>query len=175
MSLPLYLLTRRTGFFAYRAIATSYPHLILTNSSLSMSLPLHLSLDCLDELHIVRLPRIGRGKHNVHLDPYESDEHQAVCAVMDACNIPTLLSQHTGKVICCAIPYHAVIHCFFWFGLSSSCVRYYISVSKLCLSVDLLYLDHKYTLLYRPSILMHSFICLFFLLRYVLYGKQAFR
>ena len=80
-------------------------HFMLISVCLCLVLPstliLHLlvTTEELDALHIVRLPRIGRGKHNVHLDPYDSDEHQAVCAVIDACNIPHMLSQHTNKVV----------------------------------------------------------------------------
>ena len=31
-----------------------------------------------DSLGIVRMPRIGRGKHNIHFDPYMSDQHAAL-------------------------------------------------------------------------------------------------
>ena len=51
----------------------------------------------LEALGIVRLPRIGRGKHNVHLDPYESDCHAALVRLLEASGICALLSEWTGK------------------------------------------------------------------------------
>lgn len=51
----------------------------------------------LESLGLVRLPRIGRGKHNVHLDPYDSDVHAALADLLTQIGIPALLTRCTGK------------------------------------------------------------------------------
>ena len=48
-------------------------------------------------LGVTRLPRIGLGKHNIHLDPYECHCHTALVQLLDASGICALVSDMTGK------------------------------------------------------------------------------
>jgi hypothetical protein len=48
--------------------------------------------------NIVRMPRIGRGKHNIHFDPEFSEQHQVVFQAITEAGILELLSSVTGLV-----------------------------------------------------------------------------
>jgi hypothetical protein len=50
--------------------------------------------ESLEDLDIVRLPRIGRGKHNVHFDADTSSQHRAMVAYAEAKGIGELLSRY---------------------------------------------------------------------------------
>ena len=49
---------------------------------------------------MTRFPRIGRGKHNIHFDPHESEYHDVLIELADACHISDILSYHTKKQCC---------------------------------------------------------------------------
>lgn len=49
-----------------------------------------------DEMNIVRMPRIGRGKHNVHFDPLESPQHAALEKLAAESHFSELLSKYMG-------------------------------------------------------------------------------
>lgn len=51
----------------------------------------------LEEHHIVRLPRIGNGKHNVHFDPEFSPEHEALSRLIEQSVVLPYLSFYMGK------------------------------------------------------------------------------
>eukprot|EP01038_Epipyxis_sp_PR26KG_P012079 gene12079-16164_t len=57
-----------------------------------------LSNSEMNKLNIVRLPRIGRGKHNIHFDPEFSIHHDSAANFADVAGFSLRLSQHTGKV-----------------------------------------------------------------------------
>lgn len=46
---------------------------------------------------IVRLPRIGNGKHNIHFDGYNSPQHLALARMAKEAGIDSLLSTYQGK------------------------------------------------------------------------------
>jgi hypothetical protein len=48
-----------------------------------------------DKWNLVRFPRIGLGKHNLHFDPFESIHHQYLNNFCEQCYLPTFLSQYT--------------------------------------------------------------------------------
>lgn len=50
-----------------------------------------------EAMHIVRMPRIGRGKHNIHFDPEESPQHAAVADVARKAHFAELLSNYMGS------------------------------------------------------------------------------
>lgn len=52
----------------------------------------------LDDLGLVRLPRIGRGKHNIHFDPHLSSHHAYLAALVDFIQLPPLLSLCSGRI-----------------------------------------------------------------------------
>ena len=54
----------------------------------------HLDLEA---FQLTRLPRIGRGKHNVHFDAMESPLHQILAAFSAARGIEALLSRYLHK------------------------------------------------------------------------------
>lgn len=54
------------------------------------------SSDC-DEWCISRHPRIGRGKHNIHLEAYSSPIHEALACMAKEAGIDDLLSAYQGK------------------------------------------------------------------------------
>jgi len=47
-----------------------------------------------EELNIVRMPRIGRGKHNIHFDPLESPQHAALEKLAAESHFSELLSTY---------------------------------------------------------------------------------
>jgi len=47
-----------------------------------------------EELNIVRMPRIGRGKHNIHFDPLESPQHAALEKLAAESHFSDLLSRY---------------------------------------------------------------------------------
>lgn len=49
-----------------------------------------------EALHIVRRPRIGRGKHNIHFDPLESPQHAALEKLAADSHFSGLLSKYMG-------------------------------------------------------------------------------
>jgi hypothetical protein len=49
-----------------------------------------------DDLNIVRMPRIGRGKHNIHFDPLLSKQHAAVAELAAAAKLAEKLSLYMG-------------------------------------------------------------------------------
>eukprot|EP01039_Chlorochromonas_danica_P002142 gene2142-2336_t len=50
-----------------------------------------------DELCITRMPRIGRGKHNIHFDPQFSPQHEALATMVKEGGILDLLTNYLGK------------------------------------------------------------------------------
>lgn len=50
-----------------------------------------------DELHITRLPRIGRGKHNVHFHPEFSPQHQALVELVSEGRVIDILTNYWGQ------------------------------------------------------------------------------
>jgi hypothetical protein len=51
----------------------------------------------LEELNLVRLPRIGRGKHNIHFDPFESDCHRALVDLAERAGLTQMLTCHANS------------------------------------------------------------------------------
>lgn len=51
----------------------------------------------IEEHHIVRLPRIGNGKHNVHFDPEFSPEHETLSRVIEKSAVLPYLSFYMGQ------------------------------------------------------------------------------
>ena len=49
-----------------------------------------------DEMDIVRMPRIGRGKHNIHFDPLMSAQHAAVAELAQESHLAEVLSKYMG-------------------------------------------------------------------------------
>lgn len=47
-------------------------------------------------LNITRMPRIGRGKHNIHFDPEFSEEHKVLSELIDSSGVLNLLSAYMG-------------------------------------------------------------------------------
>ena len=56
----------------------------------------------LESLGVVRLPRIGKGKHNVHFEPHANlsscRQHSALVAVAEATGLPALLSAYQAQL-----------------------------------------------------------------------------
>ena len=50
-----------------------------------------------EDLNIVRMPRIGRGKHNIHFDPQFSDQHKALEELAHASHFAELLTSYMGS------------------------------------------------------------------------------
>jgi hypothetical protein len=46
---------------------------------------------------IVRHPRIGKGRHNIHHDPQTSRQHAALVDVAESAGVPALLTRYHGK------------------------------------------------------------------------------
>ncbi len=51
-----------------------------------------------DDLCIERMPRIGRGKHNIHFDPLVSSHHQTLAELAKASFFSDALSKYMGKL-----------------------------------------------------------------------------
>ena len=51
----------------------------------------------LEDWDLVRIPRIGNGKHNIHFDPHFSSQHQALNDLAVESNFSTILSAYMGK------------------------------------------------------------------------------
>lgn len=51
-----------------------------------------------EEHNIVRMPRIGRGKHNIHFDPEFSDQHQVLFQLVAEAGVLDILSSVSGGV-----------------------------------------------------------------------------
>lgn len=49
-----------------------------------------------DMMNIVRMPRIGRGKHNIHFDPETSPQHAVLAELAQNAHFSDLLTQHMG-------------------------------------------------------------------------------
>ena len=49
-----------------------------------------------EEMCITRMPRIGRGKHNIHFDPLESPQHAALAKLASESHFSELLSKYMG-------------------------------------------------------------------------------
>jgi hypothetical protein len=47
-----------------------------------------------EEMNIVRMPRIGRGKHNIHFDPQFSEQHQALAELAAESHFAELLTSY---------------------------------------------------------------------------------
>lgn len=57
-----------------------------------------------NEWDISRMPRVGRGKHNIHFDVHTSCQHKAVCDVVSGLKIPQVLGcviRETGLTMTC--------------------------------------------------------------------------
>jgi hypothetical protein len=50
-----------------------------------------------DKMSIVRYPRIGKGRHNVHHDPLTSRQHAALADLAESAQVPALLTRYHGK------------------------------------------------------------------------------
>ncbi|RYH32308.1 hypothetical protein EON65_00820 [archaeon] len=50
-----------------------------------------------EEFCITRMPRIGRGKHNIHFDPILSVQHEAVAELASQSLFADILSNYSGK------------------------------------------------------------------------------
>lgn len=56
-----------------------------------------VDVDC-NDMHIERMPRIGRGKHNIHFDPLLSKQHCAVADLARESCFSETLSMYMGKL-----------------------------------------------------------------------------
>jgi len=50
-----------------------------------------------DEHNVVRMPRIGKGKHNIHFDPEFSEQHQLLQQLVTESHILELVSHYMKK------------------------------------------------------------------------------
>lgn len=51
----------------------------------------------MEEHNIVRMPRIGRGKHNIHFDPEFSQQHRAIAELAQASHFSDFLTAYMKK------------------------------------------------------------------------------
>lgn len=54
----------------------------------------------ISELNISRIPRIGKGKHNIHFDSEFSAEHESASQLAADAHFSDFLSHYTGKACC---------------------------------------------------------------------------
>jgi hypothetical protein len=47
---------------------------------------------------VVRTPRINPGKHNIHFDPYESEQHRALAALAEQAGLAEMLTRYQREV-----------------------------------------------------------------------------
>jgi hypothetical protein len=51
----------------------------------------------MEQYNIVRMPRIGRGKHNIHFDPEFSEQHRIIAELAQASHFSEFLSAYMNK------------------------------------------------------------------------------